>query len=261
MEAITASKPWEWDFTCVHNQWPTTPVPKTKLSIGILRGDGLVNLLPPVARALNEAKAKMVAAGIEVIEMDWIEPEEAYIVSMNLLQLDGGRGLNAMLKPTGEPYIQSIVHSCWPFPFLPAKTLDEYFAFNLRRSKIAAKWLKHWNTQEIQHGRQIDALLCPLSPFPVPRLNEYDYDNMTVLWNLIDYPAAVFPVTKFDQDKDNIPIPESISDYDIRVQKLWKDPTAYGNIPINLQLVGRKHEDAKLVQTLEAVDAVINPKL
>jgi amidase len=233
-------------------------LPKTGPTIGILRGDGIVNLLPPITRALEEAKTKLLAAGIDVIEMDWVEPEEAYAISVNLLQVDGGKALDAMLKPTGEPYIQSIVHSPWPFPFLPAKSLDEYFAFNLRRSKLCDKWLKHWNRQKTASGRSLDAILCPLAPFPVTKLDMYDYDNMAVLWNLLDYPAAVFPVTKFDQSKDVRPLPAPLSEHDKRVQGLWTRLDEYGDIPINLQLVGRKYEDAKLMHALEFVDAAIN---
>jgi amidase len=258
MEAITAAKPWEIDFTCLPNPWSKPTLSETVPTIGILRGDGIVNLLPPIARALDEAKAKLLAAGIEVIEMDWVEPEEVYTVSVNLLQLDGGKSLDGMLKLTGEPYIQSIIHNPFPFPFLPAKTLEEYFAFNLRRSKLCDKWLRYWNGQKTASGRSLDAILCPLAPFPVTKLDMYDYDNMSVAWNLLDYPAAVFPVTKFDQSRDVKPLPAPISDHDKRVHGLWTKLDEYGNIPINLQLVGKKNEDSKLMHALEFVDAAIN---
>ena len=50
----------------------------------------------------------------------------------------------------------------------------------------------------------VDAILCPVGPGAAPPLNHAKYWNYTSQWNLLDYPAAVFPVTKVDQEKDKV---------------------------------------------------------
>lgn len=44
----------------------------------------------------------------------------------------------------------------------------------------------------------VDVILCPADPGVAPLLDCSRYWTYTSQWNLLDYPALVFPVTKVD---------------------------------------------------------------
>ena len=48
----------------------------------------------------------------------------------------------------------------------------------------------------------VDVILCPVGPGPAPPLDCARYWGYTSQWNLLDYPALVFPVTKIDPEVD-----------------------------------------------------------
>lgn len=51
----------------------------------------------------------------------------------------------------------------------------------------------------------VDVILCPAGPGPAPRLDCSKYWCYTSQWNLLDYPALVFPATKVDAAVDMWP--------------------------------------------------------
>ena len=68
-----------------------------------------------------------------------------------------------------------------------------------------------WNataTGEADNGEMqgmVDVILCPAGPGPAPRLDCSRYWSYTSQWNLLDYPALVFPVTRVDVTVDSWP--------------------------------------------------------
>lgn len=101
----------------------------------------------------------------------------------------------------------------------------------------------------------MDVILCPYLPTPAPPLETTRYWGYTSIWNLLDYPAAVFPVGRVDPELDAEPqedsyVPRNDQDawcrrnYDARTQK---------DVPISLQLVGQRLQDEKVVQALEII--------
>ena len=51
----------------------------------------------------------------------------------------------------------------------------------------------------------VDVILCPAGPGPAPRLDCSKYWSYTSQWNLLDYPALVFPAAKVDAAVDRWP--------------------------------------------------------
>lgn len=101
----------------------------------------------------------------------------------------------------------------------------------------------------------MDVILCPVHPLPAPVHNTSRYWGYTSLWNMLDYPAAAFPVTRVDaarDARDESYAPRNSLDawchehYDAALQD---------GAPVALQLVARRLEDEKLVEALaEVVD-------
>jgi hypothetical protein len=47
-----------------------------------------------------------------------------------------------------------------------------------------------------------DFILCPVGPGVAPKMDQARYWGYTSIWNILDYPAAVFPVS-FVQEKED----------------------------------------------------------
>ncbi|KAJ8120795.1 hypothetical protein O1611_g10273 [Lasiodiplodia mahajangana] len=128
---------------------------------------------------------------------------------------------------------------------------------NVYRTSYAALWAK----------RDVDVILCPVGPGVAPKLETARYWGYTSQWNLLNYPAIVFPVgTKVGspestQEEHNIKAheyPENyepISEADRYNYDLWKEHgvEGYAGAPVSLQLVGRMYEDEKLLNSLNTL--------
>ncbi|CAF4349449.1 unnamed protein product, partial [Adineta steineri] len=92
----------------------------------------------------------------------------------------------------------------------------------------------------------IDCLLAPGAPSAASQHGTSRWWGYTSVWNLLDYPAVIFPVTVVDPVKDQVETdykPRNTLDADN--YNLYTSPTAYANAPIGLQLIGRRYHDEK----------------
>ncbi|TGO28232.1 hypothetical protein BPAE_0030g00180 [Botrytis paeoniae] len=106
-----------------------------------------------------------------------------------------------------------------------------------------------WNTM----APKMDVILCPAGPLPAPPHDNSKYWGYTSVWNLLNYPAIVFPVTKVNPDidvKHGNYKPRNDLDkwyhdrYDVEEQI---------NAPVGLQLVAKKLEDEKVVDVMRFI--------
>jgi Asp-tRNA(Asn)/Glu-tRNA(Gln) amidotransferase A subunit family amidase len=79
------------------------------------------------------------------------------------------------------------------------------------------------------------------------------YWGYSGIWNLLDYPAAVFPVTRVDVRIDKCTDYQPINHEDQFVHDLY-DPHTYAGAPISLQIVGRRHRDEKVLAALRMIE-------
>ncbi|KAL9599860.1 MAG: hypothetical protein Q9219_003554 [cf. Caloplaca sp. 3 TL-2023] len=99
------------------------------------------------------------------------------------------------------------------------KPLENVDVFDWEPYDHALAWeiIPEWNdtaTGKTDAGipkGSMDVILCPVGPGPAPFLNSSKYWSYTSTWNLLDYPAVVFPVTTFDPAVDRWP-----QDYEAR---------------------------------------------
>ena len=83
-------------------------------------------------------------------------------------------------------------------------SVEGVWEWTARREAFRAKYAERWNATGTSGAKAdtIDVILCPAGPGAAPPLDCARYWNYTSLWNLLDWPALVFPVTTVDQDKD-----------------------------------------------------------
>jgi len=108
-----------------------------------------------------------------------------------------------------------------------------------------AEYADAWNKTANSTGEgMVDVILSPVGPGAAPKLETAKWWGYTSQWNLLDYPAIVFPVDKVNVEKDSEEI-----DYIPRNEKdkfnwdLWEKYGAegYNDAPISLQLIGRRY--------------------
>jgi amidase len=80
--------------------------------------------------------------------------------------------------------------------------------------------------------------------------------SYTSQWNLLDYPALVFPVTKADPEKD-VPLEgyTPMNEKDAYNQSIYA-PEKYRDAPVSLQVVGRRYDDEKVFQAFELIKSM-----
>ncbi|RYP37052.1 hypothetical protein DL767_003115 [Monosporascus sp. MG133] len=66
----------------------------------------------------------------------------------------------------------------------------------IARQDYRAKYASLWNetAEASPDGRMVDVMLCPGGPGVAPKLDTAKYWGYTSQWNLLDYPAIVFPI-------------------------------------------------------------------
>ncbi|EJD35474.1 amidase [Auricularia subglabra TFB-10046 SS5] len=235
---------------------PDVPLPP-RLAIAILWDDGVVAPHPPITRALRQAKAALEAAGHVVVDWDPMDHQAHWDLISKLYFLDGGEEYRQTLRDGNEP---AVPQTEWILSHAPPKayTAAETWPLNVQREQFRARLLAHWNATAGATGRPVDAVLCPCAPTLAPPHTTVRWWGYTSYWNLADYPAAVFPMGRLDpQDWASASAgaqpaaPRNAVEEFVAAQ--W-DPATYANAPINLQLVGRRLNEERLLATLQVVE-------
>jgi amidase len=135
------------------------------------------------------------------------------------------------------------------------------WASTVRREEYRTAYAELWNStsSDGEGGDMVDVILCPATPSAAPKIDTARYWGYTAQWNLLDYPAIVFPVSKVgDADAGS----GSSSSYtpnnpkDEYNWRLWEKYGAegYKDARLSLQLVGRRYEDEKVLRALRVIE-------
>ncbi|EPT03524.1 hypothetical protein FOMPIDRAFT_1159112 [Fomitopsis schrenkii] len=233
-----------------------------KLSIAILWDDGVVQPHPPVLDALKRTRDALMASGHNVISWVPVDHQEAWDLILKLYFLDGGEEYRDTLAV--EPMV---AQSDWIMQQVPKNgkpyTVAEIFKLNQARELFRSKVVAHWNdtSRRTTTGRSVDAILSPVAPTLAPPHDTTRWWGYTSYWNLMDFPAVVFPTGRF-RAHDYIPLdvsgepvhgtrPRSAMEEYIRKQ--WA-PETYNNAPVALQLIGRRLNEERLLGVLSVVE-------
>ncbi|KAK6527377.1 hypothetical protein TWF281_010557 [Arthrobotrys megalospora] len=258
MSTILAAKPYLNNTSVFPIPWrkePHFPIntatgkPK-QMRIGVMSWDGVVMPHPPVTRALNEVVAKLRenSDSFKVIEWEAEGSAEAWSTISGLYFADGGQEEYKGMEKAKEPILplSKWILSQPDVPKIPGFHIQDLWKYKSAASEYKTSFSDKW----LAAG--IDVLLCPVGPSAAPILGTAKYWGYTSMFNLLDFPAAVFPVTKVNE-KDN-----GAWDYtptggkDTENFKLW-DQKSYVDAPIGLQLVARRFEDEKVLEALAIV--------
>lgn len=191
-QAISDQRPWTVDPDVVPSPWKSTaPAPSKRLRIGIVRRDGVIEPLPPIARLLDEVKGKMQKAEIEVVEMDIASQfSQCHSLANGLFNVEGGNAMFDLLEAGEEPLSPWLSTRLKRRNAAPFEKLQELHG---KREKLRKECLQMWKDKD----GEIDAFVCPVAPHPVPQIDRYNGAGYTSSFVLLDYSAGTVPVRNF----------------------------------------------------------------
>ncbi|SPC66724.1 related to AMD2 - acetamidase [Ustilago sp. UG-2017b] len=189
-----------------------------KLCFAILWDDGVIRPHPPITRALRETKEKLISAGHAVI--DWIPHDHlrAYDIISRIYTADGGEDIRRSCAEGGEPVMFNLMADGKEH-----KHRNTFESWQLNQEKTTEG--------KTGTGRPVDAIIAP--------------------WNLLDRPCVVFPVGYVDPSNDKKEkLEKPYQDLGDGVDQMYWDryePEEWANLPINLQVVGKRLQDEELL--------------
>jgi amidase len=214
MSTVISAKPWLWEPALVPLPWNTSfrIFPGHSLKIGVLWDDNVVKPHPPITRALQSVVSKLQAIP-NVSLVDW-KPhlhDEAWAIISSLCFTDGGDEDAAAMAASGEPWRPLTKWIIKENPCVNRLSMQELWYWQEEREAYRAEYARLWNdTATGQNGETgelegiVDVILCPVGPGVAPRHNTAKYWGYTSQWNLLDYPALVFPVSRVEAKIDKV---------------------------------------------------------
>ena len=214
MKTVLAAKPSMVESSLIPIPWRDGETHlvashKKKLKIGVLFCDEIVQPHPPIARALKEVVEKL--KGLEEVELvDWkpFKHDEAWEIISSLYFCDGAKEEKDAISASGEPWRPLSEFIIKENPNVKHHSIEDVWYWTGRRESYRRVYAKIWNETATGNGPSgelegiVDVILCPVGPGAAPLLDHARYWNYTSQWNLLDYPALVFPVSRVDPKVD-----------------------------------------------------------
>jgi amidase len=272
MKTVVNAKPWLIDPLAVRKKWDEDEYNLVDhgsgkhLCFAIMWDDGVVVPHPPIRRSLEIAKAALQKAGHKVVDWKPIKHRLLGGITRDIWNAASAEDFAITTSITGEPIITTMELSdadTAVASFRPQNggiTAYQLWQVQKLRQNIRKEYLDHWEAtvSETGTGRPVDAIICPAAPFAATPHGKNRYVDYTAVWNALDYPAAVFPVTTVDSILDaKAPPHDFYNDFDKDVYEMY-DPEKFKNAPVCLQLVGRTLEEEAVIRMTEIVDAALS---
>ncbi|KAI1264934.1 amidase [Xylariaceae sp. FL1019] len=282
--AVIGMQPWKYDYSVhplawrpeIEEEYKT----KSKLRVGIMRTDGVVDPSPACRRALEMTESALRAAGHETVEIDPPSPYEALYLGAHLLNADGCQMFKSFFRwgewnDAGAAQMDFLMNMPRPLKYI-------YYLWvkYIRRDDVWAGLVKGWHQKSAYENWQlvakreayrsrwydwwdsvgVDFLLTPTNATPaVP------HDGMeqavsscgyTFLFNVLDYTAGCIPITHVDKALDGLPSGFNIKKLNGVAQGAYKlyDAKAMHGLPVGIQVVGRRLEEEKVLALMKRVE-------
>ena len=256
MKTVIAAKPWLTEPSLLPLPWADQKYFHTGIKVAVMSHDGVVQPHPPVTRALNQVVGRLSGVpGVEVVDWKPYKHDEAWEIISHLYFCDGAKEEIEAIEASGEPLRPLSKFIIKENPNVKELSVPELWDWTAQREAYRSAYAKVWNETSSGdgHDRMVDVILCPVSPGAAPKLDHAKYWSYTSQWNLLDYPALVFPVTRAGKQEDVWSNDfKPLSEADEANRALYQDSEDYDGAPVGLQLVGRRYEDEK-VSMLEFV--------
>ncbi|PYH97438.1 amidase [Aspergillus ellipticus CBS 707.79] len=252
--AVIDQAPWDTETSLAPVPWKRV-TPKKDMTVAIMWDDGCVRPHPPVTRALKDAKSKLQAAGINVVDWEPYKHKHGWDIISAMYFPDGAASQHTLINETGEPILPL---TAWAFAYSNPTplTVAQAWSLNVQRDTYRDEY------HALMKSRGVDFILCPTYPGVASVLGESEYWNYTAVWNILDQPAAVFPSgLKVDLELDRLSAEDEAyvprGEVDEREWKKYTGPERYQGAPIAVQLVGKHFADEETLAAAGLVSGIL----
>jgi len=210
VKSILDQQPWLHDPLCHEIPWRDDQekqvrdlISTSKLVFGIIKHDGIITPHPPVQRALDMVAKMLEKHGHKVIEWQPPSHKRGNDLILTTYTYDGGADIHEAIGLSGEPIAAQVTALAGSKPSEQANA-SKIAATNVAKRDYQKEYMEYWNStiDRTATGRPVDALIAPVAPFAAARPNMYKYYGYTSIFNVLDYPACVVPVTTVDKKVD-----------------------------------------------------------
>ncbi|ETS75483.1 Acetamidase [Pestalotiopsis fici W106-1] len=252
VQSILSQNPWMYDSKVVPMPWRKheedaikTKISSRSLTIGYYSCDGNVLPHPPILRAVEIVKRRLAKAGHMVVPWQPYKHAFAADLASRLCVADGGTEIFSNLRASGEPAIPNIDYLIRPEQ--PKMDVNELWNAQLQKWNYQNEYLEKIRCFEEKHGRELDAIIAPTSPYACVRHNKFNYYGYATVINVLDYTSVVIPVTFATKSIDRASYQFApLSDLDRLVQAEY-DPEAYHGAPAAVQVIGRRLTEERIM--------------
>ncbi|KAG1745109.1 amidase signature domain-containing protein [Suillus paluster] len=254
LEAVLSANPALRDPDVLPVPLKVPDLTQKKLRVGIMMHDGVVMPHPPTIRALKLVKAKLQASirgrggGLHPIRprpriqhsCDASSTTRMGVPQSDVFLQEGGEDMHPLTEwVIGPPHV---------------KDHDAAQVWKLRdqRDIFRREYSDHWWSQNV------DVVICPPFQGTASCHDTAKYWGYTAIWNLLDYPGAVFPTGLIaDPGVDMYqepPIPMSAADeYNISLY----DAAIFKGAPVSLQTVSRRFNDGLVLAAQDVIERIL----
>ncbi|KAK6386343.1 hypothetical protein LTR65_009068 [Meristemomyces frigidus] len=228
LEVLLDSNPWMHDAEAIEMPWRQDKYddivarthnsgrPDGRLVFGLLTCDEFVQPHPTVSKALQITRQALEQQGYEIV--DWQPPAQNEAVD-NLFRIFGatsGLSIREAMEASDEPPIPQI-KEWYEQGNVEGLSAAEFWELCYARTEYRKRFADYWRnmSERTRCGRAIDGVIQPVSATTAVREGESHYYGYSAVANVLDLPAAAFPVqVESDQVDDSLPQGKPLSDVD-----------------------------------------------
>ncbi|ODV88556.1 hypothetical protein CANCADRAFT_124420 [Tortispora caseinolytica NRRL Y-17796] len=276
-KVIIDMKPWNYDYTVTPLPWKEPELP-AKLKIGLMATDTITPLSPACERALSMATEALRKQGHEIIEFVPPRAADALNIGTKLLTSDALKtcSKNIMWGGSNDNFV-AYAKRWYSLPKFLKKiyvwwvryvrkdpiwatladaaelTGSEFWQYVYQRETYKAEFYSKYKESGIDY-----LITAPAATPAYPCYTGWSANAAclyTFLFNIVDYPAGIMPVTHVDKDKDQYPETFSLKKLNGVAKGVHRyyDPVKMHGLPVGVQVVGRRFDEEGVLAVMQKI--------
>nr|BAB84516.1 acetamidase [Monascus purpureus] len=262
LTSVLSEEPWKYDSKVVPLPWRSheeeairTKLQSGGLTLGFFNCDGNVLPHPPVLRGLDTVVSVLKKNGHSIVPWTPYKHDFAVDLIYGIYSADGSTDVLRDINASGEPAIPNIKDLL--NPSVRKADLNDVWNVQLQKWKYQCEYLDKWRVLEEELGKELDAIIAPITPTAAIRHNQFRYYGYASVINLLDFTSVVVPVTFADKtiDVKNEEY-KPLNELDALVNKEY-DAEAYHGAPVAVQIIGRKLSEERTLAIAEEIGRLL----
>ncbi|KAJ5132644.1 acetamidase [Penicillium atrosanguineum] len=262
LTSVLAEEPWKYDSKVVPIPWRYAEEDAVKsklqtggLTLGYYSCDGVVLPHPPILRGIEKVVSTLKENGHSVHPWTPYKHDFGHDLINNIYAADGCTDVLSSINASGEPSIPNIKDLL--NPDAGQINMNELWDVHLQKWNYQSEYLDKWRELEDKLGKEVDAIIAPITATAAIRHNQFRYYGYASVINLLDFTSVVVPVTFADKSVDLKKVDyQSLGQLDATVQAEY-DPEAYHGAPIAVQVIGRKLSEEKTLAIAQEIGRLL----